>query len=93
MTDSVPAERRRGGTAPSDIRSPDNVAPIVAYLASERSGWLTGRIVHSAGYEVSLYSNMAPVVRLIGQQPWQLDDLADQVERSFRSAPAPGRVV
>jgi hypothetical protein len=93
MTDSVPADRRRGGMVSSDVRSPDNVAPIVAYLASERSGWLTGRIVHSAGYEVSLYSNMTPTVRLIGQEPWQLDDLADQVERSFRSAPAPGRVV
>ena len=93
MTDSVPAERRRAGMASGDVRSPDNVAPIVAYLASERSGWLTGRIVHSAGYEVSLYSNMNPVVRLIAEQPWDLDDLAGEVERSFRSTPAPGRVV
>jgi NAD(P)-dependent dehydrogenase (short-subunit alcohol dehydrogenase family) len=93
MTDSVPADRRRGGMVSGDVRSPDNVAPIVAYLASERSGWLTGRIVHSAGYEVSLYSNMSPTARLIGQEPWELDDLAAEVERSFRSAPMPGRVV
>jgi NAD(P)-dependent dehydrogenase (short-subunit alcohol dehydrogenase family) len=84
MTDSVPTDRRRGGNRSADERSPDNVAPIVAYLASERSGWITGRIVHSAGYEVSLYNNPEPVVRLIGQEPWQLDDLAEQVERSFR---------
>jgi NAD(P)-dependent dehydrogenase (short-subunit alcohol dehydrogenase family) len=93
MTDSVPAERRRAGAASSDVRSPDNVAPIVAYLASVRSGWLTGRIVHSAGYEVSLYGNMTPTVRLIGQEPWQLDDLAAEVERSFRTTPIPGRAV
>jgi NAD(P)-dependent dehydrogenase (short-subunit alcohol dehydrogenase family) len=93
MTDSVPEDRRRGGMASDDVRSPDNVAPIVAYLASERSGWLSGRIVHSAGYEVSLYNNMSPVVRLIGQEPWQLDDLAAQVERSFRSTQQPGRIV
>jgi NAD(P)-dependent dehydrogenase (short-subunit alcohol dehydrogenase family) len=95
MTDSVPAGRRRGGMAADDDpqRSPGNVATVVAYLASVRSGWLTGRIVHTAGYEVSLYANMAPAVRLIGQQPWQLDDLAAQVERSFRPAPAPGRVL
>jgi NAD(P)-dependent dehydrogenase (short-subunit alcohol dehydrogenase family) len=93
MTDSVPEDRRRGGAVSDDVRSPDNVAPIVAYLASERSGWLSGRIVHSAGYEVSLYNNMSPVVRLIGQEPWQLDDLAAQVERSFRPAQQPGRVV
>ena len=86
MTDSIPTARRRTDR-PADEdqrRSPDNVATVVAYLASERSGWLTGRVVHSAGFEVSLYSNMSPVVRLIGEQPWQLDELADQVERSFR---------
>jgi NAD(P)-dependent dehydrogenase (short-subunit alcohol dehydrogenase family) len=95
MTDSIPEGRRRTDrpTDEDPQRSPDNVAKVVAYLASERSGWLTGRIVHSAGYEVSLYNNMAPVVRLIGQEPWELDDLAAQVERSFRSSTTPGRVV
>jgi NAD(P)-dependent dehydrogenase (short-subunit alcohol dehydrogenase family) len=86
MTDSIPTDRRRTDR-PADEdhrRSPDNVAKVVAYLASERSGWLTGRIVHSSGYEVSLYNNMAPVVRLIAEQPWDLDDLASEVERSFR---------
>ena len=95
MTDSIPTGRRRTDR-PADEdprRSPDNVAKVVAYLASERSGWLTGRIVHSAGYEVSLYSNMTPVVRLMGQEPWQLDDLAAEAERSFRPANIPGRVV
>ena len=92
MTDSIPTDRRRTDR-PSDEdarRSPDNVARVVAYLASERSGWLTGRIVHSSGYEVSLYSNMAPTVRLIAEQPWELDDLAGEVERSFRGAGRPG---
>jgi NAD(P)-dependent dehydrogenase (short-subunit alcohol dehydrogenase family) len=95
MTDSIPDVRRRTDRPNDDDpqRSPDNVARVVAYLASERSGWLTGRIVHSAGYEVSLYANMAPTVRLIGQQPWQLDDLAAEVERSFRPTQIPGRVV
>ena len=82
MTDSVPTDRRQ--TRPEvDEWSPDNVAPIVAYLASERSGWITGRIIHSSGYEVSLYSNPEPVVRIVGTGPWQPDALAEQVERSF----------
>jgi NAD(P)-dependent dehydrogenase (short-subunit alcohol dehydrogenase family) len=83
MTDSVPTERRRSRTATVDERSPDNVAPIVAYLASERSGWINGRIIHSSGYEVSLYSNEEPVSRIIGTGPWEADALADQVETSF----------
>ncbi len=82
MTDSIPDARRR--TRPgADEWSPDNVAPVVAYLASEQSGWITGRIVHSSGYEVSLYSNPEPVVRLIGTGPWDPDRLAEQMERSF----------
>jgi NAD(P)-dependent dehydrogenase (short-subunit alcohol dehydrogenase family) len=83
MTDSIPTERQRSRTETADERSPDNVAPVVAYLASERSGWINGRIVHSSGYEVSLYSDPQPVIRVIGTEPWELDSLADQVERSF----------
>jgi NAD(P)-dependent dehydrogenase (short-subunit alcohol dehydrogenase family) len=83
MTDSVPTERRRTRTETADERSPDNVAPVVAYLASERSGWISGHIVHVSGYEVSLYSDPQPIIRLIGAEPWELGRLADQVERSF----------
>jgi NAD(P)-dependent dehydrogenase (short-subunit alcohol dehydrogenase family) len=82
MTDSVPTERRRTRVS-ADEWSPDNVAPVVAYLASEESGWITGRVVHSSGYEIALYSNPEPVVRIIGSGPWDIDDLAAQVERSF----------
>ena len=91
MTDSVLADRRRTNRPADDDprRSPDNVATVVAYLASERSGWMNGRIIRSSGYEVELYNNMAPVVRLVGEQPWQLDELADQVERSFRPGGRP----
>src|ERR1700761_3846339 len=83
MTDSVPTSRRRARQASADERSPDNVAPIVAYLASERSGWINGRIVHSTGYEVTLYSNEDPVSRIIGSGPWEADELEYQVERSW----------
>ncbi len=83
MTDSVPDERRRAGGRVTDERSPDNIAPVVAYLASEQSGWINGRIVHTMGYEVALYNNPEPLIRLIGTAPWDVDALAGQVERSF----------
>jgi NAD(P)-dependent dehydrogenase (short-subunit alcohol dehydrogenase family) len=83
MTESVPAERRRAGTASEAERSPDNIAPVVAYLASAESGWINGRIVSARGYEVALYNNPEPVARIIGTGPWDLDALAEQVERSF----------
>ncbi len=83
MTESVPDGRRRARAETAGERSPDNVAPLVAYLASERSGWITGRIVHTAGYEVALYDNPHPVIRVVGAGPWSLAALARQVERSF----------
>ena len=79
-TSAVPTERRRARTDTDDERSPDNVAPVVAYLASPESGRITGRIVHSAGYEIALYNNPEPIARIIGTEPWGLDDLAAQVE-------------
>jgi NAD(P)-dependent dehydrogenase (short-subunit alcohol dehydrogenase family) len=82
MTQTIPSERQRSG-AERDAWSPDNVAPVVAYLASERSGWITGRIIHSSGYEVSLYSNPEPVSRIIGTGPWDADQLSEQMERAF----------
>ena len=82
MTESVPTERRRA-RATADEWSPDNVAPVVAYLASEQSGWINGRIVHSSGYEIALYSNPEPEIRIIGTGPWDAESLASQVERSF----------
>ena len=83
MTESVPACARRPRPVTTDERSPDNVAPLVAYLAGERSGWITGRIVHAAGYEVALYDNPQPVIRLVGTGPWSLDVLAEEIQRSF----------
>src|SRR6201985_599598 len=88
MTASIPTERRRTVSPAPEApfaaeRSADNVAPIVAYLASGRSGWINGRIIHSSGYEVSLYSNPEPISRIIGTGPWDADALSDQVERSF----------
>ncbi len=83
MTESVPAERRRAVAAPDAERSPDNVAPVVAYLASEQSGWINGQIVSARGFEVALYNTPEPVIRIVGTGPWDVDALAASVERAF----------
>jgi NAD(P)-dependent dehydrogenase (short-subunit alcohol dehydrogenase family) len=64
--------------------SPDNIAPIAAYLASEQSGWCNGRVLHARGYEVSLYSDPQPEVTVGSQGPWELEDLGKQLEATFR---------
>jgi NAD(P)-dependent dehydrogenase (short-subunit alcohol dehydrogenase family) len=65
-------------------RSPDNIAPVALYLASERSDWLTGRVVSSAGFEVGLYQNPQIIRQLSSTGPWDYDRLAKMMESSFR---------
>jgi len=64
--------------------SPDNIAPVALYLSSERSGWLTGRVVSSMGFDVGLYENPQQIRQLSAPGPWQYDRLAAAMERSFR---------
>jgi len=83
MTQSVPEERRRTSSS-GDERSPDNIAPIVCYLASERSDWLTGQVISARGYEVGLYDTPHVVRQIVSDAPWDMERLAELVERNFR---------
>jgi NAD(P)-dependent dehydrogenase (short-subunit alcohol dehydrogenase family) len=71
-------------TADSAELSPDNIAPIALYLASERSGWLTGRTIAAMGHEVALYSNPEVIRQINGTGPWEFEHLAGLVETNFR---------
>jgi NAD(P)-dependent dehydrogenase (short-subunit alcohol dehydrogenase family) len=87
MTASIPGERRTGGLpGDDDERSPDNIAPIVAYIAGESSDWLTGQVVGARGYEVHLYNKPAPIRHIVSDGPWDPERLAALVERTFKPA-------
>ena len=86
MTASMPSDRRRGPAAPTDENHPDNIAPIVAYLASTASDWLTGQVIGARGYEVQLFAKPAPVRHITSAGPWETDRLAELVERVFKPA-------
>lgn len=86
MIASIPTERLRGASTTDDERSPDNIAPIVAYLASTASDWLTGQVIGARGYEVHLMNKPEPVRHVVSDGPWQPDRLAELVERVFKPA-------
>jgi len=67
-----------------DTMSPENVAPIIAYLAGERSDWLSGRVIGAAGLDLDLYNNPEVVAHVGSDGPWSLSALADAVEANFR---------
>jgi hypothetical protein len=77
-----------GGTTPEtrpDL-APENIAPVALYLASERSDWLTGRVLFAGGYDVGLYANPQVIRQLSAPGPWDYEHLVQSVEKSFRPA-------
>jgi NAD(P)-dependent dehydrogenase (short-subunit alcohol dehydrogenase family) len=64
--------------------SPDNIAPVVAWLASEQSGWCNGQVIHSRGFELNLYSIPEPVATVESSGPWDLSRLGKEDEAAFR---------
>jgi len=87
LTAAVPSDRKEALDRLKDPRmSPENVAPVALYLASERSDWLTGRVVSSSGYSVGLYENPHISRQLEATSPWEYEDLAAGMERSFKPA-------
>jgi NAD(P)-dependent dehydrogenase (short-subunit alcohol dehydrogenase family) len=86
MGDSIPDQSNRSEamTREGGEMSPDNVAPTVAYLASERSDWCTGQVFLAAGYQIGLY-NVPQVIReVISAGPWDLPTAFHMMESAFR---------
>ena len=87
LTATVPDEKRlRDAPEEDPERSPDNIAPLALYMASERSDWLTGRVLSSSGYEVGLYANPQIIRQLNSAGQWTYDELSTLIERGFRPA-------
>jgi NAD(P)-dependent dehydrogenase (short-subunit alcohol dehydrogenase family) len=86
MTQSIPTERRRARTATDDERSPDNVAPAVAYLASERSDWCNGQVLLAVGYQIGLFNVPELVREVVLPGPWNVEQATHLLEARFKPA-------
>jgi NAD(P)-dependent dehydrogenase (short-subunit alcohol dehydrogenase family) len=89
LTDTIPDDKRAGASigdssAPDPRMSPDNIAPICAYLASEQSSWLTGRTLSASGYKIGLYNNPEVIAEVASDGPWSLEDLGTKLVGTFR---------
>ena len=90
MNQSIPDERRR--LDESAVTGPDNVAPAVAYIASERSDWLNGQVILAAAYDIGLYNVPQIVSQITSDGPWDLPTAFDLMESSFRIAVRPNEI-
>jgi NAD(P)-dependent dehydrogenase (short-subunit alcohol dehydrogenase family) len=66
--------------------TPESIATVALYLASDRSDWLSGRVISAHGSEVGLYQNPQIIRQLNAPEPWRYDRLAAAIEGSFRPA-------
>jgi NAD(P)-dependent dehydrogenase (short-subunit alcohol dehydrogenase family) len=73
-----------GGDEGFDFWHPDNVAPFVAYLCSDASAHISGKVFGVQGDTVELYRpfESAAFVQKGGAR-WTADELAGQVDRLF----------
>ncbi len=86
LTGAVPDDKKvvDSDSAAMAAYSPENVAPLVLYLASERSGWLSGRTLSAGGFDVGLYSNPEEIRQVSATAPWQFDQLSSLLETRFK---------
>jgi NAD(P)-dependent dehydrogenase (short-subunit alcohol dehydrogenase family) len=85
LTDTVPDDKKiEGEVSPGGLMSPANIAPAVAFLASENSSWLTGRTLGVQGYKVTLFNNPEVIAEVNSDGPWTLANLQSQVESTFK---------
>ncbi len=83
MTASVPdstRSRRAGDFPPAPegmlTREPDEVAPMVVWLASDAASGVTGQIVHCAGNTVSVMNHPEPAKSIYKEGRWTAEEIA-----------------
>lgn len=81
MIDSIPDEETKARLVRE--MTPAHVARVVTYLASEKSGWLTGQVIGAQRNRVSLFSKPVEQVRLVSPVDWDLDMLDTEMRRGF----------
>src|SRR5436190_9782955 len=84
MIDSIPTRRQEAldqhGKLPSELakgteRDPDNVAPLVVYLASEEAGHINGQVFGSWGYTYALLEQPRPAAAIRADHRWTIEAL------------------
>ena len=100
MVDSTPRAREefeRTGVWPSEAakgtdRDPDNVAPLIVYLASEQAAHVNGQAFHSWGFGYTLLAQPTPMRRLEADRRLTPDEIASHFDETLGAnlRPPPG---
>jgi NAD(P)-dependent dehydrogenase (short-subunit alcohol dehydrogenase family) len=100
MIDTTPRGREvfeQTGKWPSELaagteRDPDNVAPLVVYLASEAAAGVNGQVFHARGYRYTLLAQPTAARAIRSDGRWDAEELARIFPRTLGAGlePPPG---
>ena len=91
MIDSIPAEteEEKARVARASQVTPEKVAPLVVYLASDQASGITGQILSARNNEIYLFNQNRPIRALHRSDGWTPQKLAAQLKAAFASSFTP----
>ncbi len=81
MTEQTFGEIKSAGDF--DEWHPDNIAPLVAYLATDYAAEITGQVLYVAGGKVQLYGGWGPVAAATKDSRWTVHELTKEIPPLF----------
>jgi NAD(P)-dependent dehydrogenase (short-subunit alcohol dehydrogenase family) len=85
MIDSIPAETEQEKERVARIRemTPEKIAPLTVYLASDRAEGITGQIFSVRNNEIYLFSQNRPIRTIHRSEGWTPENLNAQLKGAF----------
>lgn len=92
MTETAFAEAMKAKEGAFDVFAPENTAPLVAFLVSERSKDVTGQIFELIGGRIRLALGWTDGPEYDLGRRWEAAALGDKIEELLAARPAPKKV-
>ncbi|MEX2554776.1 MAG: SDR family oxidoreductase [Actinomycetota bacterium] len=85
LTEATFGEIKVEGTF--DSWAPENVAPIVVFLATDQAVGISGQVFYTGGGTLQLYGGWGPVHQLEKNDRWTVEELVEKVPGMFGDKP------
>ena len=91
MIDSIPAESEEEKARVAKFRemTPEKIAPLVVYLASDHAEGISGQILSVRRNEIYLFNQNRPIRTLQRSDGWTPQQIAEQLKGAFASSFTP----